>query len=72
MRTREDLEARDNRRMTREMKAGMRTGNEIYKTYFFKSNSVAKKHGGVADCSLSSMGTVSEGVGVGTVSEVIF
>jgi hypothetical protein len=72
MRTREDLEARDNRRMTKEINAGIRTGNEIYKTYFFKGNSVAKKHGGVADCSLHSMGTVSVGEWVGTVSGVIF
>ena len=36
MRTREDLEARDNRMTTKEINAGMRTGNEIYKTYFLK------------------------------------
>lgn len=35
MRTREDLEARDNRRMTKETNAGMTTGNEIYNTCFF-------------------------------------
>ena len=71
MRTREDLEARDNRRMTIEINAGMTTGNEIYKTYYFKSDSVVKKHRGVADCSPGSMGTVSEGVYVGAVLEVI-
>jgi hypothetical protein len=34
MRAREDLEARDNRRIIKEMNAGMRTGNNIYMNYF--------------------------------------
>ena len=74
MRKREDLEARDNtdnRRMTKEITAGMVTGKEIYKTYFLKGNSVDKKHKGVAYCSLGSMGTGSEGVRVGRVSKII-
>ena len=41
------------------------------KPIFFESNSVAKKHGGVADCSLRSMGTVSVGEWAGTVPGVI-
>lgn len=42
MRAREDLEARDSRTRAKEKSTGMRIGNRVYKTFFFKIyNSVA-------------------------------
>lgn len=42
MRAREDLEARDNRKIAKEMNSGTRTGNKVYKTFFFQTKKKRK------------------------------
>jgi len=42
MRAREDLEARDNRKIAKEINSGTRTGNKVYKTFFFQTKKKKK------------------------------
>ena len=72
MRAREDLEARENRRIIKEINAGMRTGNMIYINYFHNIIQSLKNMKEVADRSRGSMGNLTEGMGVRTILDVIF